>query len=339
MKTLELSFAMTPYDRIQPLISGKVQPEGITLHYVDLPVPDIFYQQLKFDRFDISEMSLSLFLIARAKGWSYRLLPVYHNHQLVYSRLVVHADSEIRSPQDLKGKRMGVFDYQQSGALWLRGQLQHEFGVCPEDIEWYMERSPRYSLAAGVGGFQPPPGLKFHFASTDLATMFLQGQLDAGFGILPHGGGAALERPKQDLTNHPKLKKLFPDPRKEAIRYYQRNGFVPIHHTTIVRESILSEHPWAALSLFEAFEKAKRIAIGESRRYPALASLFLFGREELEDQRRTFGEDPFPYGIKANARAFELLQTYSAEQGLTARVQPRSELFAEEILAAEERLP
>ncbi|MBI2361196.1 MAG: hypothetical protein HYV04_20210 [Deltaproteobacteria bacterium] len=339
MKKLELTFAMTPYDRIQPLISGEVQPQGISLHYVDLPVPDIFYQQLKFNRFDISEMSLSLFLIARANGWSYRLLPIYHNHQFVYSRLVVHADSGIRTPEDLKRKRMGVFDYQQSGALWLRGQLRHEFGVHPEDIEWYMERAPRYSLAGAAGGFQPPAGLTFHYASTDLATMFLQGQLDAGFGILPHGGGAALERPKQDLSNHPKLKKLFPEPRKEAIRYYQKNGFVPIHHTTVVRESILSEHPWVALSLLEAFEEAKRIAIGESRRYPALASLFLFGREELEEQRKIFGEDPFPYGIKANAKAFGLLQTYSVEQGLTARMQPWDELFAEEILIAEERLP
>jgi 4,5-dihydroxyphthalate decarboxylase len=233
---------------------------------------------------------------------------------------------------------MGVFDYQQSGALWLRGQLQHEFGVMPEQIEWYMERAANYSLAAAAGGFQPPAGLKFHFAETNLAKMFLDREIDAGFGILPHGGNASLERPKQDLTGHPKLKKVFPNPRQEAVRYYQKNGFVPIHHTTVVRESLLQEHPWLANSLFDAFEQAKRKTYQQSRRYPALASVFLFGREELDEQQRVFGEDPYPYGIKANAKAFDLLQTFSVEQGLTARKQPWNELFPEELLLAEERL-
>jgi 4,5-dihydroxyphthalate decarboxylase len=283
-------------------------------------------------------MSLSLFLIARAKGWPYRALPIYHNHQFVYSRLVVHEEAGIERPEDLKGKRMGVFDYQQSGALWLRGQLQHEFGVTPQDIEWYMERAAKYSLAAAAGGFQPPVGLKFHYAEIDLATMFLEKKIDTGFGILPHGGDAALERPKKDLTGHPKLKKLFADPRQEAIRYYQKTGFVPIHHTTVVRESLLEKHPWVANSLFDAFEKAKSRTYQQARRYPTLASVFLFGREELEEQRGVFGEDPYPYGVKANAKAFDLLQTYSVEQGLTNRKQSWDELFPEELLVAEERL-
>jgi 4,5-dihydroxyphthalate decarboxylase len=338
MKNIELSFAMTRYDRIQPLVTGEIKPDGLTLAYVDMPVPDIFYRQLKFNQFDVSEMSLSLFLIARAKGWPYRALPVYHNHQFVYSRLVAHEDSGIDIPQDLIGKRMGVFDYQQSGALWLRGQLQHEFGVRPEQIEWYMERAANYSLAAAAGGFQPPPGLKFQFAKTNLAKMFLDREIDAGFGILPHGGNASLERPKEDLTRHPKLKKVFPNPREEAARYYQKNGFVPIHHTTVVRESLLQEHPWIANSLFDAFEQAKRKTYQQSRRYPALASVFLFGREELDEQQRVFGEDPYPYGIKANAKAFDLLQTYSVEQGLTSRKQPWDELFPQELLLAEDRL-
>jgi 4,5-dihydroxyphthalate decarboxylase len=338
MNKLELSFAMTRYDRIQPLITGEVVPEGITLHYLDMPVPDIFYRQLKFQQFDVSEMSLSLFLIARAKGWPYRALPIYHNHQFVYSRLVVHEEAGIERPEDLKGKRLGVFDYQQSGALWLRGQLQHEFGVTPQDMEWYMERAAKYSLAAAAGGFQPPPGLRFHYAETDLAKMFLERKIDAGFGILPHGGGAALERPKQDLAGHPKLKKLFANPRQEAIRHYQKTGFVPIHHTTVVRESLLEKHPWIANSLFDAFEKAKSRTYQHASRYPALASVFLFGREELEEQRTVFGRDPYPYGLKANAKAFDLLQTYSVEQGLTNRKQPWDELFPEELLIAEERL-
>ena len=339
MADLELSFAMTPYDRIQPLITREVKPEGIRLRYIDMPVPDIFYRQLKFSQFDVSEMSFSFFLIGRSRGWAYRTLPIFHNRQFAYTTIRVHADAGIRKPENLKGKRIGVFDYQQTGAVQLRGQLQDEFGVKPQDMEWYMERTEHGSIGGALGGFKAPPGLNFHFAETDLASMFLRGELDAGEAILPHGGGASLERPKQDLRGHRKLKRLFPDPRREAIRYYKKTGIFPIHHTTVVRESILQEYPWVAISLLDAFEKAKRISIERSRRYPAIASLFIFGRQELEEQRSVFGEDPNPYGVKANAKAIDTVQTYSVEQGLTPHKQPWDELFAEEVLIAEETLP
>ncbi len=339
MADLELSFALTPYDRIQPLITGEVKPQGISLEYVDMPVPDIFYRQLKFSQYDISEMSFSFFLIGRSRGWAYRALPVFHNRQFVYTNILVHADAGIRTPEDLRGKRIGVFDYQQTGAVHLRGQLQHEFGVRPEEMEWFMERTEHGSIGGALGDFTPPPGLKFSYATTDLATMFLQGDLDAGEAILPHGGDASLERPKENIRNHPKLQRLFPDPRREAIRYYKKTGAFPTHHTTVVRQAILDEHPWVATSLLQAFQRAKQLAVQRSRRYPAVASLYIFGRQELEDQRSVFGDDPNPYGIKANAVPIEMLQTFLVEQHLAPAKQSWDQLFAEEVLIAEERLP
>src|SRR5919205_302145 len=121
MADLHLSFAMTPYDRVLPLITGEVKPAGI---------------RLKYQRYDVSEMSFSSFLVERAKGWPYRILPVFHNRQFFYTTIVIRLSSGIRQdhPEDLKGKRFAVGDYQQSAALWIRGVLQHEFEITPQDM-------------------------------------------------------------------------------------------------------------------------------------------------------------------------------------------------------------
>ena len=339
MEEIHLSFACSRYDRVEPLVTGEVKPKNITLHYVDVPSPDIFYHQAKFSRWDLSEMSFSFFLIARSRGWPYRILPVFHNRAFIYTTLQIHADAGIKKPEDLKGKRIGVFDYQQTAALHLRGQLEHEFGVKPTDMIWYQERTEEHSIGGGVGGFEPPPGLDFRFAPTDFATMFLNREIDAG-SILHHPAGSSLERPKRDLTGHPKLKLLFRDPKAEAIRYYKKSGVYPHHHTTAIRESIIQEHPWVATSLMEAFEEAKSLASARllGRGGGPLPSLRMFGRQELDEQRRAFGDDPYKYGVKANAKSIDNVLTYSVEQGLTPRKQSLEEIFPEEVLIAEQSL-
>ena len=332
MADLELTFTISPYDRVEPLITGEVKPESITLHFVPLHGPDIFYRQLKFSQFDVSEMSFSSFLIGRSRGWGYRAIPVFHNRQFEYTKLLIRNDIGIEKPEDLKGKKIGTGDYQQTASLWIRGQLQHEFGVKPTDMEWFMARSPKYSHGGALGGFKPPPGLKFAYAKEDLGTMLLNGGLDAAH----YQFGASLDKQQSDVPYHPKLRFLFPDRETEGIRYYKKNGFFPAHHTTVVRESILEEHPWVATSLLEAFTKAKNLAM--ERLYGRTPSLLMFGIQWLEKQREVFGDDPFVHGIKANAKMIDTVQTYSVEQGLTERKQPIEELFAEEILIAEDKI-
>lgn len=332
MLELELSFAIGRYDRVEPLITGKVKPQGITLHFSPVAGPDIFYRQLKFSQFDVSEMSFSSFLMARSRGWGYQALPVFNHRMFEYTRLLIRKDSGIERPEDLKGKRIGTGDYQQTAALWLRGQLQHEFGVKPTDMEWFMGRSSRYSHMGAVGGFKLQPGLKLSHATKDLGTMLLNGELEAAH----YQFGAAIDRATADLTHHPGVRYLFPDRMTEAIRYYKKNGFFPAHHLTVVRESILKKHPWVAISLYEAFEKAKALAIEKLRQANRL-SLILFADQWLKAQREVFGDDPYRYGLKANAKMVDTVQAYSVEQGLTERKLPLEELFAEEILIAEEK--
>ncbi|MFN0072903.1 MAG: hypothetical protein ACKVVP_15575 [Chloroflexota bacterium] len=335
MSDLKLSFAMTEYDYVMPLITGEVKPDGITLEYQGMPglVPGVFYDQLRFSRYDVSEMSFSSFLRARPQGWGYRILPVFHNRQFSYTRIVIRLGSGIRQdhPEDLRGKRIGTGDYQQTAALWTRGVLQHEFNLKPEDMIWYQERPEKHSHG-GATGFVPPAGLEFHYATKDFGTMYRDGEIDATIG---YGAGGAVDRERTfDITNNPEYPLLFTDPKAEAIRYYRKTGIYSPHHTTAVRDSILQEHPWVAISLLNAFEKAKRLA--QARLNERQPRLLVFSSTELAEQREIFGADTHPYGVKANAAGIDFVQQISVEQGLTDRKQRYDEIFPEEILITEE---
>ena len=336
MADLHLSFAMTPYDRVLPLITGEVKPAGITLEYQGMPgaVPGVFYDQLKFQRYDLSEMSFSSYLVERSKGWPYRLLPVFHNRNFFYTTIVIRRPSGIRvgHPEDLKGKRFAVGDYQQSAALWIRGVLQHEYGITPQDMDWVQTRGEHYSHT-GASGTKPPVNLTY--ATKPASELFLNGEIDAAMSWLGMGSESALERQGQDLRGHPDFTLLFDDPKAEARRYYQKTGIYPPQHTTAIRESILDEHPWVAMSLFNAFQEAKKIAQQRAMHQ----TLFVFQQQYLDEVKSIFGSDPFAYGVKANAPAIDFVQTISVEQSLTPKKQSWTEIFPEELLIAEERLP
>ena len=333
MPDLNLTISTGDWEWFGPVLRGEVKPDGITLENV--PNYGVFYTQLKFQRFDVSELSFSSFLMARARGFPYRALPIFTNRQFTWTVFLVRKAAGINKPEDLKGKRVGTGDYQQTAALWFRGVLQHEFGVKPEDMEWYMERSPTYSHGSAVG-FKPPPGLKFHYAEKPFQEMLLNGELD---GAHYQWEGQQVVRSSEDLFHHPDFKFLFDDRQAEGIRYFKKHGIWPPHHLIVVRESILKEHPWVATSLYDAFEAGKKQWLDRIYRRTggnnrALSAL-VFGADYFEEQREIFGDDPFPYGLRANAKAIDMVQTYSVEQGLTAKKQPLAELFAEETLAAE----
>ncbi len=353
MADITLTFSATPYDRLLPLITGEVKPDGITLDFMPSPggVPTLFYNQMKFQRYDLSEMSMSSFLRMRSIEWPYRLLPVFHNRNFSYAYIHIRKDSGIQQnhPEELKGRRIGIGDYQQSLGLWTRGILEMEFDVKPEDMIWYQERGEHYSHtgASTEAGLSIPDNIELHYATTDFNTMFLMGELDAvtGLGLRRgkkasnqgRGGvpdlGLARARPS---SGEPDLLTLFKDPMKEAIRYFKKTGIYPPNHGTIIRESILAEYPWVAASLMDAFEESKRLAIERLLQSPP--SLLVFGQHYLQDVEGVFGTDPFPYGIKANAKAFDMAQTFSVKQGLTKKKQPLDEIYPQEIIYREERL-
>ena len=344
MADLKLSFAMTPYDRVLPIINGEVKPDGIELEYAGMPggVPRVFYEQIKFQRYDISEMSMSSYLRMRSINWPYRMLPVFHNRNFSYTFIHIRRGSGIRQdhPEDLRGKRIGIGDYQQSLGLWTRGILEMEFGVKPEDMVWYQERGEHFSHtgASQEAGLALPSRIQLNYAKTDFGTMYLNDELDANTGLgfgMGKGIISGIDRERINISENPEIVTLFPDPRRESIRFYTKTSVYPPHHTTVVRESIFDQYPWAAISLMEAFEESKNIAIERIQRMPP--SLMVFGEQYLREIKEIFGDDPFQYGIKANAKALDMAQSFSVQQELTKRKQPFDEMFPQEIINREER--
>lgn len=359
MADLRLSFAMTPYDRMLPLINGEVKPDGITLEYQGMPggISRVHYEGYKFKRYDVSESGLSPFFRLRPMGWPYRMLPVFHNRNFSYVYILVRKSSGIRQghPEDLKGKRIGVADYQQSRGVWVRGVLQMEFGIKPEDMVWYQEHGEHFSQTGAVAeaGFPLPSTVRLNYAKADFATMYLKGELDASLGnpdiSLGGRGGRAydsglsrvpasgIHHGRASVADNPDIVTLFPDPRQEAIRFFKKTGVFPPHHATIIRERIVEEHPWVATSLMEAFEESKRIAIERLRQSPP--TLMVFGQHYLKELDEIFGPDPYAYGIKANAKSIEMVQTFSVEQGLAECKLTLDEIFPREVILREERMP
>ena len=311
--------------RSLPVLNGSVAPDGIDLTSTVAHPSEIFWRQLHFREFDVSEMSLSSLLMAMASGnTDWVGLPIFTSRRFFHTWGWVRADAGVDTPEALKGKRVGVPEYQQTAALWSRGVLKHEFGVDPMDLEWWMERTEERSHG-GATGFQPPAGLRFHRIPADdsIGAMLLDGRLDAT--LLYITDNNLVDRSRFTLEGNPKVRRMFPDPVAEGRRYYQKTGIFPINHGMVVRRSIYEQHPWVALNIFNAFRLAKEQVAAQMRELTSThLELGLLG----QDARQALAVDPYPYGVKSNQQVLETICQYSYEQGLTPRRMQLEEVFA-----------
>ena len=325
MGALQLSLIMSANDRSRPVLDGSIRPDGIDLTCTTAHPSEIFWRQLHFKEFDVSEMSLSSLLMAVAQGnRDWVGLPIFTSRRFFHTRVWVRQASGIDKPEDLKGKRVGVPEYQQTAALWSRGVLKHEFGVEPEDLEWWMERTEERSHG-GATGFQPPPGIRFNRVPADqsIGTLLVEGKLDAS--LLYLSTNNLVDRSRVDLEGDPAFRLLFKDPVAEGQRYYNKTGIFPINHGMVVRRSIFEQHPWVALNLFNAFRQAKEQVAARMRE---LASTHLELGLLGPDARQALRVDPYPYGVRSNQKVLDTVAQYSFEQGLTPRVMRMDEIFA-----------
>jgi 4,5-dihydroxyphthalate decarboxylase len=284
----------------------------------------MFWRQLKFAEFDVSEMSMSSMTIATAQGPTpWVMLPVFTTREFFHLRALARVASGIREPADLRGKRVGVPEYQQTAAIWGRGVLQHEFGVHPRDIEWHMERTPDLSHG-GATAFKPPDGVPVRQipASTNIGEMLVNGELDATLLYLTHRN--LVDRSRIDLSNDPRFRPLF-DRKTEGPRYFQKTGIYQINHGMVVRRSIHERHPWVALNIYNAFAKARAEVL--RARDTALHRHYEPGLVG-DDVRRALATDPMAYGVKGNRKVLETITQYVHEQGLSPRRVALEELFA-----------
>jgi 4,5-dihydroxyphthalate decarboxylase len=322
---LRLSLGIASNPRSWPILDGTVQPDGIDLISSVVFPSELFWRQLKFADFDVSEMSFSSLMMARSRGDDRWVgLPVFTTRRFFHTGILARRDAGIDSPADLKGKRVGVPEYQQTAALWTRGVLQHEFGVAPRDMEFWMERTPDISHA-GATGFTPPPGVTIHQipAEKNIGSMMLSGELDATLLYLREAN--LVDRSTADLWNHPDIKPVFPDPVAEGIRYFRKTGIYPINHGMVIKREIVEKNPWVVLNLYKAFERANEVA--DEIRMDQLEYHIATGKvsRELVPELRV----PLAlHGIKSNRNVLETAAAYSQEQGLTPRLMKLDEIFA-----------
>ena len=334
MAKLTLGFISAFNERVEPLMNGTVEAEGVELIPTYSHPAETFWRQLKFGEFEVAEMSISSYLIARSQGADMIALPVFPSRRLFQTELSYHVDSGITKPEDLADKRLGVAEYQQTAALWIRGILEHDFGVSQYKIRWYMERSEEMSHG-GATGFKPPPGISFNRIAPDksLTSTLLENELDVAHVASPWVLQAnTLDRSsriagKGDWT---KIKPLFPDRMAEAARFYKKHGFLPVNHAYIIRGDIYKKYPWLAANLYAGFIQAK--AVAREKMLERIPTALFFGPEYAAITRGMIGDDPFPYGIKANRTMLDTIIGYSHEQGLTPKKMTIEELFAESTL-------
>jgi 4,5-dihydroxyphthalate decarboxylase len=322
---IPISIAMASNPRTWPIFDGRIEPDGVTLIPSAVHPSELFWRQLRFADFDVSEMSFSSLLMAKSRGDERWVgLPIFTTRKFFHAEILVRRDSGIERPADLKGKRVGVPEYQQTAALWTRGVLEHEFGVAPKEMEFWMERTPSHSHRAATG-FAAPPGvaIKQIPAEKNIGGMMLAGELDAVIHYIVNPN--LVDRSTADLWNHPAIKPLFPDPLAEGVRYYRKTGIFPINHGMVIRKEIAEKNPWIVLNLYKAFERANEIADRERVEHADYYRAAGLLTREAGDALRS---PLVRHGIKANRAVLETAAQYSHEQGLTPRRLALEEVFA-----------
>ena len=329
-QTVDLSIALSDNERTRPIIQGRFQPQGIRLLPTTVHPSEMFWRQLKFGEFDVSEMSMSSLIIAVSQGDTRWVgLPIYTMRKFFHTGILIRKDRGIKSPADLRGKKVGVPEYQQTAAIWSRGVLQHEFGVHAREIEWFMERGPDMSHG-GATQFKPPEGVKLHQIppTTNIGEMMVNGELDAT--LLYIADKNLVDRSRIDLESHPDITTLFPDPIAERRRYFAKTGIYPINHAMVIKRSVFEKYPWAPINIFHAFTAAKQDV--EKEMNASLESYFDSGLLG-SDAQKAVGVDIKSYGLKQAGKVLETVAQYVHEQGLTSRRVKLEEIFAPSTLA------
>ena len=317
MATMELTFACQDYDHTRGLADGTVTVEGAAVKCVHISPPSqIFLRMLNQEEFDCSEMSLSNYLIALGHDDKrFIALPVFPSRVFRHSYIWINTQAGIQKPADLKGKRVGIADYSMTALLFVRGLLQHEYGVAAQDIHWFRRRKEHVAI-------QYPPGIRIDSIGPDetLDDLLEAGKLDAV---------ALTGAPRAFRQGSPLVARLFHDARSVEAEYFRRTGIFPIMHTVVLKRAVYEKNRWLAAALTHALQKAKAQAVErfDEGLYPSP-----WQNLDFEFARQAMGQDIYPYGIKANLATLEAATIYSQEQGLSPRKFEVSELFAPETL-------
>jgi 4,5-dihydroxyphthalate decarboxylase len=312
-RKLELTFACGDYEIMRALKEGIVRPEGIELTVLtDMAASPRHWRFLRGREFDMAEVSGSGYVAARDRDLAFRAIPVFPHRRFRHGFIFINTAKGINAPKDLIGRTVGTKGYLFTAGVWMRGILEHDYGVPHQSMQWLSE------LDEDVD-FTPPPGLKLTRvpAGHSLDDMLAAGEIDALF-------SPDLIEPLR--AGDKRVGRLFPSYKGEEIAFYRRTGIFPIMHVVGIKQEIVERHPWVAINMYKAFVRAKALAM-ERMENPRIVPLAWY-RESWEEQEAVLGKDPWEYGLtERNINNFERLVTYSLEQGLSRRRHSLDELF------------
>jgi 4,5-dihydroxyphthalate decarboxylase len=319
MAKLNLSVAMGDYDRTRALLDGAVQIDGVNPVYMTLSPEETFFRAFRNVEFDISELSLSSYLVKASKGESpYVAVPVFLSRAFRHTSIYVRKD-RIKRPEDLKGCRIGVPEYQLTAIVWARAILQNDFGIAPEDVTWVRGGIDEPGRPEKIK-LQLPPGVKMENApeGTTISDMLDRGEIDGFIAPRPPSGAA---------SRNPNVGWLFDDPTAVAKEYYQRTNVFPIMHVVGVRKELAAEHPWLPGAVLKAFEQSKKVALDKLADTSATKVTLPFVEEQLKAARDLMGQDYWSYGVEPARKTLEAFVRAHHSQGLSPRLMAVDELF------------
>lgn len=309
MGSLELSVAVGDYDRTRPLIDGDVRIDGVSPIFLKLSPEEIFFRAFRTQDFDISELSLSSTVLALAKGdCPYVPIPVFPSRSFRHSSIYVNANSGISRPEDLRGKRVGVGEYQLTANVWVRALLEDDYGVLPSQIQWVRGGVEELGRKEKIK-LKLPEDVSITSAPADrtLSAMLADGEIDALIG----------PRRPSSFNGDGRVRWLFDDPMTVAKEYFTRTGIFPVMHLIGIRKTLVERHPWLPASVQKAFEQAKHVCFTKLADTSASKVALPFLEEQLQSAREFIGADIWPYGYEANKAVVEAFLDHHHRQGLS----------------------
>ena len=309
---LELTLMLADYHRTRPLLNGDVTAKGVKLQPRRAETGEACLRPV-YEEFDIAEMSLSWYMMARCRNEPVIALPIFPLRMQIHPYIFCSPASDIEKPEDLKGKKIGMDEYRLTVGLWARGILQEHYGVRPEECEWFTS-APETAAA----GFQVPSNVKVTVVNEPTEKLLLRGEIDA---LIPPNIVPSFR------AKDPRIRRVFKDARATVNDYYRKTKIFPITHTLVMRQSLFDENPWLASSLLEAFSEAEAVC-RKSYDY-AKRSAFPSAVLILEEEEEIFGKNPWGHGLTPeNQIVLEKFVQYAHEQNYIPRRAPLSELFA-----------
>ena len=307
---IDVSLVCGRYDRTAALLDGRVGIEGCNVTAVPLTPEETFFRVFTQHEFDVAELSFSTYLMQTSRGeCEYIAIPAFVSRAFRHSGFYVRTD-RVAQPDDLRGKRVGVPEYQVTAAVWGRGILQHEYGIPPSEIKWViggveeLGRQEKVHMDRPAGVDITPAG------NMPLSRQLASGTIDA---ILAPRAPSCF----QNKSEH--VGRLFPDSRSVEAEYFKKTGIFPIMHVVGIRKSLVQRHPWLAASTMKAFMQARAIALPALDDTTALVTSLPWLNQEAEFTRSVMGDEPWPYGVEKNLKTLEAMLTYHHEQGLSQR--------------------